>query len=220
MVLPFVARGRALQERLMTDRCRVQRDTGADVVVVADDIPCRIHKDRLYSEPGDPQDANFRSTQEWGFTLPVGVDVAIADYMECPDKGVSVIVGEVLHKYTWQMATRVWGTEPKVSTPTAIVPFSRYDPVLDDWDVLGDLAVQVVYDRNQPSSTPVRFVPGGRAVYKGGAFIVAKDAAFMPRQGDRFTLDGLGGHVEYVLPEQPQHVEVRFQIDISGERMG
>jgi hypothetical protein len=216
--LQFVSPMRALQESLMTDRCTVSRHG----VTIQADIPCRVHKDRLFSEPGDPQDANLRSTQEWGVTMPantavnVGDDVIFATF----NRDISIIVGEVLQGDTWEIATRVWGTEPKVATPEVTVTLWRYDPNIDEWAEEGDVTGNIIYDRNQPEEAPVRYSPAGQAMYKNGALIVPLDSDPMPTTGDRFDLLGYSAAVTMVLPAQPQHVEARFRLDISGDRTG
>lgn len=210
---PMLAPLRAIQRALMTEECAIKRD-GSLIATVA----CRKHKDRLFSEPGDPQDANLRSTQEWGFTFPEGTDVEVSDTVEGPDGSPSIIVGEVLRGDTWEIAVRVWGTEPKTATPHTTVTLWRYDSDDDDWAEAWTGDVQVVYDRNKPIESPVRFVPAGRSVYKGGAIVGPLDMDV--RVGDRFTLDGFAANITYVLPEQPQRVEAHFDLDVSGPRIG
>lgn len=212
--LPFVAPLSALQNRLMTDTCRIVRNGS----VLTSSVPCRVHKDRLFTEPADPQDANFRSMQEWGFTLPTGTDVRIGDEMRLLEHGISAVIGEVLPYDTWQIALRVWGTEPKLATPSIAVVLWRYSPSLDDWQALPSQEVQLIYDRNQPEESPVRYVPAGRAVYKNGALVGGLD--FDVAIGDRFTVDGYAASITMVLPEQPQRIEARFRLDMSGDRIG
>lgn len=204
----------SIQNRLMTDTCRVLRNGS----VVTNAIACRVHKDRLFTEPADPQDANFRSTQEWGFTMPTGTDVRIGDEVQLQAHSISAIIGEVLYHDTWQTALRVWGTEPKLATPTIPVVLWRYNPTLDDWEGMTAQNVQIIYDRNQPEESPVRYVPAGRAVYKHGALIGGLD--FDVKIGDRFTIDGFSASITMLLPEQPQHIEARFRMDLSGDRIG
>lgn len=214
--LQFVGPLRAMQERQMTDRCSVSRQG----VLIQSDLPCRKHKDRLFSEPGDPQDANLRSTQEWGVTFFADTDVLVGDTVEFTtmNRTISIIAGEVLQGDTWELATRVWGTEPKVSTPEVTVTLWRYDPDDDDWGEVGDVTGNIVYDRNLPTEAPVRYSPAGQAMYKNGALIVPLDATNQPATGDRFDLYGYAATVTMVLPGQPQHVEARFRLDISGDR--
>lgn len=208
---------REMQASLMTDRCTIYR---GDVLVVMD-VPCRVHKDRLFTEPGDPQDANLRSTQEWGITFPVDTDAIVSDVItfSIRNRDISVIAGEVLQGDTWEVATRVWGTEPKVPTPAVTVTLWRYDPDDDDWAEVGDVSGQVVYDRNSPEEAPVRYAPAGQAMYKNGTLIVPLDATNLPRMGDRFSLYGISAAVTMVLPGQPQQLEARFRLDISGDRI-
>lgn len=216
MVLTYLPQLRALQAMLMTDRCSIWRQG----VLLQMDHPCRVHKDRLFSETGDPQDANLRSMQEWGVTLPPDTDVMIGDVVVFPtfNRDISVIVGEVLQGDTWETATRAWGTEPKLATPEVTVTLWRYDPDVDDWLEADVITGNIVYDRNQPVEAPVRFSPAGQAMYKNGTFVVPLGTDI--RVGDRFTLYDLAAVVTMVLPGQPQHIEARFSLDISGERTG
>lgn len=207
---------REMQASLMTDRCTLIRNG----IPIETDIPCRVHKDRLFTEPGDPQDANLRSTQEWGITMPVATPALVGDTVifSTTNRAISVIAGEVLQGDTWETATRIWGTEPKIPTPEVIVTLWRYDPDTDDWAEEGDVTGNIVYDRNAPEEAPVRYAPGGQAMYKNGTLIVALNADPSPKTGDRFDLFGYAATVTMVLPGQPQHTEARFRLDISGDR--
>ena len=217
MVLPYVAVGKALQESLMTDTCTIMRNGS----VVATDVRCRFHSFRLFTETPDPTDANTRSMSEWGWTLPLGTDVAIGDTIFNAD--VSTIAGEVLHKFdTWGMAIRVQATMPKDAIADTAITLYRFNDDTEVWDDIGDYMVAIHYDRNLPTETPPRFAPAGTALYKGGT--VVGDLDFVPKNGDRFTLINDAGEklpcvVQFLLPGQPQRHEARFEIDVAGPRM-
>lgn len=210
---------RAWHEQLLTDRCTIVRQG----VPFKADVACRTHKDRLFSEPGDPQDANVRSMQEWGITLLTGTGSRIGDTITFTDKSIdapiSIIVGEVLSGDTWQIMERAWGTEPKISTPEITVTLWRYDPFTDDWaEIDPPVTGNIVYDRTSPEATPIRYSPAGQALYKDGTFIVPLGTDI--RNGDRFTIEGLSAVIWQILPGQPQHIEAKFRLDISGDRGG
>lgn len=222
MVVSYLPMLRAAQEVLMTDVVQVVRDG----VVIHADVPARITASRLFAEPGDPHDANLRSTQEFGFTIPaLYSDVIVGDTIEKLDGGgnvmLSVIAGEVMSHDTWMTAVRIWATRPKTATPLVDVQLWRYDNATQDYvkllTGLGDpfvQTVQVVFDRIQPNETPLRYSPGGRTSYQGGTLI--GDLSFDVRLDDRFTLNTYGCIVDEVLPMQPQHIEAHFVMDLSG----
>jgi len=200
--------------QLMTDTMDVIRYG----VTVATGIPCRATSNRLFAEPADPQDANMRSMSEWGVTYPIGVDVNVGDRLviTTPVLTMDIIVGEVVEGDTWQIASRARGNRPKEATPQISVVLLRYDMLTDIWSEQPAQLVNVVYDRNQPKSTPVRFVPSGQTSYQGGWLIGDQD--FDVRVDDRFTIDDLAGIIVEVLPLQPQRTEARFVLDVSGVR--
>lgn len=215
MVLPFLPALRNVQNNLMTDRIQVRRNG----VLVYTDVPARTVASRLFAEPGDPHDANLRSTQEVGFTIPYTyTGVRVSDVIEQVDENnaitLSVIAGEVMGGDTWSTAVRIWGTKPKTATPTVAITLYRYSSGTDDYELFGTFDVQLVFDRVQPTETPLRYSPAGHASYQGGVLI--GDLTFVPQIEDRFTLDGYGCIIDNVLPQQPQHVEAHFLMNISG----
>lgn len=202
---------KSIQEATMTDRCKITREG----VVVLSDIKCRVTNSRLFTEPGDPQDANMRSTREWGWTLPIGTDVRVADEISKMDGSLACIIGEVISGDTWQVATRAWGTIPKTATPHVTITLVRLDEGgTDDWVEIGSYDVQVVWDRFAPKDTPLRYAPAAHAEYKGGWVIGNMD--FPARIADRFMLDGRAGVITHVAALQPQRIEAKFELDISG----
>lgn len=209
----FVPYLKDMQESLMTERCRIIRNG----ILVASDVACRVTSSRLFAEPADPQDANMRSMQEWGWTMPLGTDVEVGDVIEKMDNSISTIAGEVMKHDTWATAIRVWATRPKTSTPHVTITLYRLADVTEVWTSMGSFDVQVVWDRNAPTETPIRYSPSGHAVYKGGWVI--GDMDFDPQVGDRFALDGYGAYIADVAPFQPQRREAKFQIDISGSHL-
>lgn len=217
MVLPYLPSLRAVQTNLMTDRVQVVRDGD----VVYEDVPARVVSSRLFSEPGDPHDANLRSTQEYGFTIPytyTGVRVAdVIEQLDVDDNVIlSVIAGEVLAGDTWSTAIRIWGTRPKLATPTTSVTLWRFDTGTDDYIEYETFDVQVVFDRVQPEETPLRYAPAGRSSYQGG--VLVGDLTFTPAVDDRFALGAYGCIIDAVMPIQPQHIEAHFKMDMSGVR--
>lgn len=208
---------RALQAMQATSVCTVTRNG----VVVYSDIPCRKHKERLFSEPPDPQDANMRSMQEWAITFGDVYALRVGDTVSWG--AMSVIAGEVngAGEGDLDIVTRVWATEPKTSTPTFVLTLFRFDPdapgaPADGFIQVGPFDVQIVYDRNQPAATPLRYSPAAQSEAKGG-WIVA-DLALDIQPGDRFSLGDFACVVDHVLPLQPQRTEARFTMDISGAR--
>lgn len=193
----------------MSDLVRVTRDG-----VVVGGYPCRLHSNRLFVESPDPSDANMRSYQEWGITAPWDADIRIGDTLRVRD--IEFIVGEVVDGDTWQTALRVWGTKPK--TATAFISLVLY--AQDDngvYTARPPQRVQVVYDRNIPQETPVRFAQVGRTQLRGGWLIGGTD--FQVEVGDRFKLSsGETAIVTEILPGQPQRVEARFIMDTGGVR--
>jgi hypothetical protein len=207
----LVGRLTSIQEREFSETCTISRHG----TVIATGVPCRIHSGRLFAEPGDPQDANMRATSEFGLTMPKTTDIAIGDTITARGGELILIAGEVMKHDTWATATRVWATRPKNTTPMVTITLWRYNPVIDDWETAGTHNVQVVYDRNQPQEPPVRFSPAASSRLKGGWLI--GDLTFNPKVGDRFTLEGYACTIREVYPLQPQHIEAKFSMDISGE---
>jgi hypothetical protein len=202
---------RQAQLALMTETVRVIRNG----VTVYASVPARITASRLFTEPGDPHDANLRSTREVGFTLPYTYDVHVGDVIEKTDGSLSTIAGEVLTDDTWKTALRVWATRPKLATPTVTITIYRYQPPpIDDWTNVGNYDVQVVFDRVAPFSSPLRYSPAGRSSYQGGT--VVGGLSFAPMLDDRFTINGMACIITEVLPVQPQHVEAKFTVDVGG----
>jgi hypothetical protein len=212
MVVALLPVLRASQRRLMTETVDVYR---AGILVHAN-VPARITSSRLFTEPADPHDANLRSTSEWGFTLPWSVEVLVADTIVFHAGANSAIVGEVLQDDTWKTATRVWATRPKTATPPVSITFYRYSSGSDDWVSVGAHTVQVVFDRVAALETPLRYSPAGRSSYQGGTLI--GDLTFAPVVDDRFALNSYACIIDAVLPNQPQHVEAHFLMDMSGAR--
>lgn len=205
---------RTLQESLMTESCRIVREG----VVIDTGIPCRKTSSRLFAEPGDPQDANMRSMAEWGWTMPIDVDVQVGDAVELTDGSLSTIAGEVLQDDTWVIATRVWATRPKTASPTTTVSLYRFNDGVDDYVLVGTFDVQIVYDRISPEETPIRYAQAARTFSKGGWIIGA--LGFAPQVGDTFNLgpQDYAAVITEVLPFQPQRVEARFTVDTGGPR--
>jgi hypothetical protein len=133
-----------------------------------------------------------------------------------PHDANSAIVGEVLQDDTWKTATRVWATRPKTATPPVSITFYRYSSGSDDWVSVGAHTVQVVFDRVAALETPLRYSPAGRSSYQGGTLI--GDLTFAPVVDDRFALNSYACIIDAVLPNQPQHVEAHFLMDMSGAR--
>lgn len=211
MVLPFVPRLRQVQNSLMTDAVTVYRH-GA---LVDADVPCRVTVSRLFAESADPSDGNMRSMSEWGFTMPWNADVEIGDQLV--SGRIDAIAGEVLHDDTWKLATRVWAARPKIATPQVAVTFYRPNNVDNNMALVGTFQVQIIFDRNKPAESPLRYVPAGRALWKGGWFVGEMELAVVLPE-DRFVLDGMAGVIVEILPVQPQHLELRFLIDEGGVR--
>jgi hypothetical protein len=210
MVLPFLPLLRATQNRLMTQTVDIYRRG----VQIGFNVPCRIHNNRLLAEPADPSDANMRSVMEWGFTMPIGTDCHVGDRLICGS--IDVIAGEALSTDTWATAVRVWATRPREVTAYMEMTFYRGNSVDASMIALGPYTVRLVYDRNQPAETPVRYTPAAHSQNKGGWFI--GDLSFGVQPGDRFMLDGYGGVITEVLPKQPQHIEAKFIFDEGGPR--
>lgn len=211
MVVQFLPRLRAVQNRLMTDVVSIYRGG----TLIAADVPCRIHNNRLLAEPADPSDANMRSVMEWGFTMPWGTDCRVGDRLVARDE-IDVIAGESLWTDTWGTAVRVWATKPREVTGYMDMTFYRANSLNESVQTIGPFRVRLVYDRNQPVESPVRYTPGGHSLYKGGWFI--GDMTFAVVTGDRFIYEGWGGVVTEVLPMQPQHIEAKFIFDEGGPR--
>lgn len=204
---------RSIQESLMSERCRILRNG----VEIATNVHCRKTSSRLFAEPPDPSDANMRSMQEWGWTVPLGTDVEIGDTVELMDGSLSTIAGEVMKDDTWASAIRIWATRPKTSTPHTSVTLWRFSDADEEWQEVDTFDVQIVWDRNRPTDTPLRYAPAARTTYKGGWII--GDADLDVRVSDRFSLDGKAAFVTDVAPFQPQRVEAKFQLDISGANL-
>lgn len=219
MVLPYLTRGRALQLALMTDTCKISSVLNGALTQIATNVPCRIHSQRLFTETPDPTDANTRSNSEWAWTLPYNQDVQIGYWIELLGGNLTTIVGEVLNKDTWKMATRAFASIPKDAVGAITIEVYRpNDAMPDAFDHISPLTVTVHYSRNQPTTTPVRFSPGGISVQKTG-ILICQNLSAVIRAGDRFQIDGFACVVTYVLPKQPQHLEIGFNMDISGERI-
>lgn len=203
-----------MHEALMTDRVSIYRNG----VLVAANVQCRATSNRLFAEPADPTDANMRSMSEWGFTMPSDTDLCVGDHVisDPPFAHIDCIIGEVVQGDTWQIALRAWGNRPKLATPNISVVLYRYDIDLDDWVAQAAQSVQVVYDRNQPKETPIRYTPAAASSYQGGWLV--GDMDFDVEVEDRFQIDNYGGIIVEILPTQPQHKEARFVIDVSGAR--
>lgn len=212
VITPYLPMLRQTQRRLMTDTMDVVRN-GATIYQL---VPCRATSNRLFAEPGDPQDANMRSMSEWGITYPIEYDLAVGDTVTVttPTMTMSIILGEVVEGDTWITAGRAWGNRPKVATPRTTVILYRFNIDTEIWTELPPQQVNVVYDRNEPDTTPARFAPGGRSSYKGGWLI--GDLTLNVRMDDRFTMEGIGAVITDVLPLQPQHREARFVMDMTG----
>jgi len=211
MVLAYVPRLRQIQNSLMTDTVTTFRHG----VLVASDVPCRVTVSRLFAESADPSDANMRSMSEWGFTMPWDADVAIGDQLICGQ--IDAVAGEVLHEDTWKTAIRVWAARPKLATPQVTVTFYRPNNIDNDMQTVGTFNVQIVFDRNKPAESPLRYVPGGRSMWKSGWFVGEMDLAVV-RVEDRFVFEGMAGVIYEILPIQPQHLELRFMLDEGGAR--
>lgn len=196
----------AFQTALLTDTLSIYRDG----VLIASNIPCRAHPNRLFAEPGDPSDANMRSMGEWGITMPISADVRVSDRLVVTTPGgtLDLNVGEVEKAGTWQIMQRAWGNRPKTATPHIWITLRRGDTILPPQ------YVQVVYDRNRPEERPERYTPAARTSYKGGWLI--GDTSFDVQVEDIFTLDGLAGVIVQVLPLQPQRKEAKFMLDVGG----
>jgi hypothetical protein len=210
MVLPYLPKLRALHNLLMTDVVTIYRGG----TLIASNVPCRKHNNRLLAEPADPSDANMRSVMEWGFTMPWGTDCQVGDHLVSGE--IDVIVGESLRTDTWGVAVRVWGTRPREVTERFSLTFYRGSYDSDVQTTVGPYTVRVVYDRNKPEEAPIRYTPAGHSIYKSGWLI--GDLSFNVRPGDRFMLDGYAGVITEVLPKQPQHREARFALDEGGDR--
>jgi hypothetical protein len=213
MVVAYLPLLRAQQAKLMTETVRIVRGG----VVLHNNVPARITQQRMFTEPGDPNDANLRSTQEYGVTIPYTyTGVRVSDIVERIDGSLSIIVGEALTTDTWITAVRLWGTSPKTATPHVSVTLWRYQPNIDDYVAFGPYDVQVVLGRNQPAEVPARFSPAAQSASQGGTLIGGM--GFAPEVDDRFTLEGRSCVIDYVLPIQPQRVEARFVMDVTGTR--
>lgn len=215
-MLPFIPFAQDIQESLMTDACTITRNGS----VVYDSIPCRVHHERLFTETPDPQDANTRSTFEWAWTMPAGTLVQVADVVTKDGSSISSIIGEVMLGGTWETAARAWGTSPKDAVQPTTITLMRYNSGTDEFDSVGSFVVTIHYDRNLPEETPARYSPTGSASYKGGT--VAGTLSFTPQVGDRFNIGTnpiIPASIVYVLPNQPQRVEARFEAEISGHRL-
>jgi hypothetical protein len=215
VVVPYLSVLRAAHSALLTDSCTIYRNG----VQVGGIIPCRIHSSRLLTETPDPTDANTRSLSEWGWTLPMGTNVQIGDEIRKADGTLNTIVGEVLHSQdTWGLAVRVWSSKPKDAVALTAITVKRFNETTETWSTLGTFNVRIHYDRNLPTETPVRFSPAGTTLYKSG--VVAGDMTFDVQPGDRFKHNGLAYVIDFRLPDQPQRKEARFEVDVSGARMG
>lgn len=214
MVLPFIQAGRALQERLMTDTAEISL---ADGTIIAASVACRVHHERLFSETPDPIDANTRSMFEWVWTFPAGTNVEVGYYIRKPAWDRYTIVGEVMKDGTWEMATRAWATEPKDAVQITEIELWRYSEIADDLVSVGTFNVRIHYDRNLPEETPARYSPTTVASYKGGT--VVGDLDFDVEVGDRFAIGDYPATISHILPFQPQRIEARFEMDVSGDRM-
>lgn len=214
IITPYLPTLRGIQSRLMTDAMDVARNG----TMVYTEVPCRATSNRLFAEPADPHDANMRSMAEWGVTYPTSYDVQVGDHLTIATDlmTIAVIVGEVVQGDTWQTAGRAWGNRPKLATPQIAVVLYRYDVDADTWTALPSQDVNLVYNRNQPISTPSRFSPGGASSYQGGWIVGDLDLDVQVE--DRFTIDGLGAIITEILPHQPQHCEARFVMDVTGVR--
>jgi len=211
VVLPYLPMLRTVQNRLMTEQVDIFRHG----TLVSAHVPCRITVSRLFAEPGDPSDANMRSSSEWGFTVPWNTNVAIGDQLITGL--IDCIAGEVLKDDTWKTAVRIWATRPKLATPQISITFYRPNNEDASTLALGPFTVNVVFNRNQPTESPIRYVPAGRSQWKGGWFVGDMGLAVVQPE-DRFVLDGMAGVVVEILPVQPQHIEVRFLMDEGGAR--
>lgn len=215
MVMPYLDILRSAHQSLLTDSCTIWREG----VQVGGVIPCRIHSSRLLTETPDPTDANTRSLSEWGWTLPHGTDVEIGDEIRSGDGELITIAGEVLHTMdTWGLAVRVWSSRPKDAVALTTITIKRFNETTETWSTFGTFDVRIHYDRNLPTETPVRFSPAGTSLYKSG--VVAGDMTFDVRPGDRFKHNNMPYVIEFRLPDQPQRKEARFEVDVSGARMG
>lgn len=210
----FVPDLREFQESLMTNTLDTYRAGSIHLT----DVPCRVTSNRLFAEPADPYDANVRSMAEWGFTVPHGTDVVVGDRIVCVSQGLTLDLnaGEVVAGDTWETAVRIWCNKPKTATPHVSIVLWRYNTGTDDFVALSAQDVQVVYDRNAPVETPLRYSPATRSSYKGGWLV--GDPTFDVAAEDRFVLDGYHGIISQVLPEQPQRIEAAFILDVGGPR--
>lgn len=203
---------RAFHNELMTNTL----DTYRGGSLYLSDVPCRVTSNRLFAEPADPYDANIRSMAEWGFTCPAGTDIQVGDRILCTTQGLALdlIAGEVVAGDTWELAVRVWCNKPKTATPGYEIVLLRFDMNTEEYVALDPQHVQVVYDRNQPEETPIRYSPAVRSSYKSGWLI--GDLTFDVQVDDRFVLDGYAGVITQVLPGQPQRIEAQFRLDFGG----
>jgi hypothetical protein len=211
----------------MSEWCRVKRlDPVTKVLEWVDQpfgfdewAPCRLHDGRLFAEPADPLDANIRSMHEFGFTFPVGTDVRTSDTIENADGTVSIIAGEDQSRDTWATAVRIWGNKPKTATPWVPIVLWRWNAIAEDYVALPEQVVQIVYSRNEPIETPLRYSPAARSVSRDLYLLGPVGGPFDVQMGDTFTLDGgEAGVVLEVLSHQPQRIEARCQMDEGGVR--
>lgn len=210
--LSAVADLRVFQVDLMTDTLSVYR---AGLLHLSN-VPTRATSNRLFAEPADPYDANIRSMAEWGFTCPPATDVMVSDRILCTTQGIALdlIAGEVVAGDTWENAVRIWCNKPKTATPGYDIVLLRFNMTTEVFDSLPPQHVQVVYDRNAPEETPIRYSPAIRSSFKSGWLI--GDLDFDVQVDDRFVFDGYAGIVVQVLPGQPQRIEAQFQLDFGG----
>ena len=213
MVVQYLPLLRTKHEELMTDLVRIVRNGS----VIYDNVPARLVQEREQTEPGDPHDASDRAMHEYGATIPYTyTNVREGDLCEKTDSSLSFIVGEAITTGTWLLAVRLWGSRPKVATPTVTISVWRYNSGIDDFANIGNFDVQLIFARVKALETPVRFSPDVQAAMQEG--VVVGTTSFTPEIDDRFTYGGYSFVIDQILPSQTQRVEAHFVMDSVGAR--
>lgn len=219
---PNVTALRQIQEGLMRDTALVDA-VGVPVIwprTGTAAVPCRVGEERTFAEPSDPHDANVRAQAEWAVTLPWDFPVEVSHHIVVTLRTGDVLdltVGEVNRPQSWLLASRAYATRQKSAVAPTLITFLRD---VDNDGVFVEVSTyptRVVFERNEPLETPVRFSHTLGTSYRRIRLVIEQPNADV-QSDDTFVYAGMFGIVTAVIPGQPQQTEVIALLDFGGLR--